>query len=347
MPVSPTIPVAADLALKEPAASVEESASTQAEAPAGKPEGARPRSGRKRRGKAAAAAEQAQSAAEPVAAQAESAAEPLTTPGVSLPAKGPSAYTFLPVQTAPVGYELSGVEPETEAEGAEEEAPVRKAKPKRRKSTIVVLLLAVLLLVGAAVMGGIAWYQGGHRGFTAVDMDGNRVAPDDPSLNDPAFVQAADAKPDLGLRFKIPSVSLDVALGSVNQVDGTLNPPGFTSAFLVKNLGVGTSLANADKGTVYVVTHSLRAPGRAPGNYVTDSSGAIVVKNGAEIDVGDRVYSVVSSESVLKENLGLQTNLWANTPNMLVFVTCLESGSATFNAGHSDTNVVIIGQLVS
>jgi len=221
-----------------------------------------------------------------------------------------------------------------------------EAKPKRKwsRSSLLLLLLAILLVVGAAVTGGIYWYKQAHT-VTFVDMNGKKVIPDDNSVFDPAYVQAADAQPDVGQRFKVPSVSLDVPLGSVNQVNGLINPPGFTSVYWVKNMGV--SLANADKGTVYVVTHAVKAPGEAPGDYMIDQTTTTVkLKQGDEIDVGDRKYTVDSSMTVSKDELGSQTALWAGTPGMLVLITCMQGGLYLPN-GHSATNVVIIGTLVS
>ena len=351
-PTSPTIPVAADLGLEQVATPVAEEplAAPSEEAPvAPVEEGARPwwSRGRQLR-KARAAAEQAQlaSAVEPEESVVEpEAVEPAAPASAAVTA--PLAYTLLPTPGRPGGYELPETELEAEPEGAEVIEPAAEEKPKRRRSTILILLLAVVLLVGAVVTGGLAVCQSSHQNGTFRDLMGNKVAPEDNSINDPAYVQAADAKPDIGLRFKIPSVDLDVALGSVKSVNGVINPPGFTSAFLIRDFGLGTDLENADKGTIYVATHALRSPGKAPGNYVVDQNGNILVQDGAEIDVGGRVYKVVSSETVLKTDLGLQANLWSDTPGMLVFVTCLESGSAIITNGHSDTNVVIIGTLVS
>jgi len=228
----------------------------------------------------------------------------------------------------------------------DEDIAEKPAKPRQKwsRSSLLLLLLAILLVVGAAVTGGIYWYKQAHTP-TFLDMNGNKVVPDDNSVFDPAYVQAADAQPDLGQRFKVPSVNLDVPLGSVNQVDGLINPPGYTSVYWVKNMGV--SPANADKGTVYVVTHSVKSPGTAPGDFLIDQSTvSVIVQKGAEIDVGDRKYTVDSSLTVSKDELGSQTSLWAGTPGMLVLITCMQGGTYLPN-GHSATNVVIIGTLVS
>ena len=215
-------------------------------------------------------------------------------------------------------------------------------KRKRRLSDILLLVLALLLLIGGAIFGIMAW-QKSHGEETFPDMAGNRVVPEDDSAQDPAFQAAADANPDVGTRFIISSVGLDVPLGEVNEVNGVMNPPGFTSAYRVRNRGV--NLPNASAGTVYVIAHSLRSPGQAPGNFVIDvTAGAVAVPVGATIQVGDRTYQLTSSKIIPKTELGAQTELWANTPGMLVFITCLQYPDRSHDLLD---NVVLIGQLVS
>jgi len=216
---------------------------------------------------------------------------------------------------------------------------------------VLLLVLAIALVAGGAVYGVSAWRSTAPSDPNAVqyvDMAGNQVIPDDPAVQDPSYVQSADPQDYNGLHFKIPLVGLDVPLREANVVDNVINPPGYTSVYLMRNLGV--PLTDAATGTVYVAAHSLRAPGRAPGNFVIDpAAGVIVVQTGAEIDVGDRVYSVVSSRVVSKPDLGAQADLWTSTPGMLVFITCLQSTSeAGYQAdGHAKDNAVIVGQLVS
>jgi len=246
------------------------------------------------------------------------------------------------------------------------------ATAQRRSTTskIVVACLTVVVLMAAAIIIGFTHRPSNGpvnplpsnpihfppvaspstaadtpRTPTFVDMNGNPVVPYDTSVYDPTYVQEADAQPDLGERFKVPSVNLDVPLGSVNVVGGLIDPPGFTSVYWVKNMGV--SLEYADEGTVYVVTHSLKSPSVAPGDYMIDQNTATVaVQKGAEIDVGDRTYTVDSSMTVSKDELGQQTDLWAGTPGMLVLITTVQAGQYLPN-GQSVTNVIIIGTLVS
>jgi len=214
-------------------------------------------------------------------------------------------------------------------------------------------VLAVLLIAGGISYGVYTYRKDAASASTATfrDMANKPVAPDDTQIEDPSYVQAADPTPDVGLRFKIPSVNLDVPLGEATVVGGVINPPGFSSVFHLRNLGV--ALDKAATGPVYVAAHSLRSPGKAPGNYVINESsgttGTIAVQNGAEIDVGDLVYTVVSSRIIDKTEFSSQTDLWADTPGMLVFITCLQSTTSDgyLSNGHAKDNAIIVGQLVS
>ena len=222
----------------------------------------------------------------------------------------------------------------------------KPAKPvkHRRKSDILLLVLAFLLMIGGAVFGVMAWQKSQANKDLPVDMDNNRIMPEDTSALDPDFLKAANTVDDIGVRFVINSVGLDVPLGEVNAVNGVLNPPGFVSAYRVRNLGV--TLDAAATGTVYVVAHALRPPGRGPGNFVTDlSNGTVTVKVGDLIQVGDVNYRMTDSRVVSKADLGGEADLWANTPGMLVFVTCMET--TIDKSGHAVNNAVIIGQMLT
>jgi len=221
---------------------------------------------------------------------------------------------------------------------------------KRSRATDLLLLLLSLALVVGGVVYGVASLRPASSGGDVqyVDMAGNQVVPDDPQVQDPSYVDSADPQDDTGLRFKVPSVKLDVPLREANVVDNVINPPGFNSVYLMRNIGV--SLDAASTGPVYVAAHSLRAPGEAPGNFVIDpAKGVIVVPTGAEIDVGNLVYNVVSSRVISKPDLATQSDLWAPTPGMLVFITCLQSTSPSgYQAdGHAKDNAIIIGKLAS
>lgn len=158
-----------------------------------------------------------------------------------------------------------------------------------------------------------------------VDLNGNRVEldPGETPAN-PADVISNDT----GARLTVPSVGLDVPLGAINARDGEITPPGFTRAFTIANMGAAPS--NATDGTVYVVTHSLRGGGRAPGNYLFDTkTSRSRIDAGDEIHLGDHTYSVTRARTVAKPDLADDRELWTNTPRRLVLITCLQNPRGT------------------
>ncbi len=109
----------------------------------------------------------------------------------------------------------------------------------------------------------------------------------------------------------------------MNVVDGVLQPPGFTSAYWVRNLGVSPD--RADAGTVFVVMHSLRGGGVGPGNALIDVDAARArIAVGADISVADVHYRVDRTQVVDKTAIGSEADVWANTAGRLVVVTCLQ-----------------------
>jgi hypothetical protein len=134
---------------------------------------------------------------------------------------------------------------------------------------------------------------------------------------------SASATPSGTGRFQAPSVGLDVPLGSLDVVDNELEPPGFTSAYWVRNLGV--SPTDSANGTVFVVMHSLRNGGEGPGNALIDvDDGKARIASGASIVVDDVEYHVVSSETVDKSQISGDQSVWADAPGRLVVITCLQ-----------------------
>src|SRR5699024_8173753 len=111
-----------------------------------------------------------------------------------------------------------------------------------------------------------------------VDMHGDPAALDPGTMPAPAQTKAMRAVEATGHRFRVPSVGLDVPLGALTMVDKTITPPGITSAYRVRNLGV--PLRKAARGTVFVAMHSLH-DGVGPGNYLIDEkAGTARVKPG-------------------------------------------------------------------
>lgn len=181
---------------------------------------------------------------------------------------------------------------------------------------------AAALVVAVLTVGFALASRGPSPGL--VDLRGNTVAADPGSTPSAQVVTAQHAEESIDRqRFSVPSVHLDVPLGALNEVDGVIQPPGFTSAYLVRNRGVAPT--DARKGTVYVVAHSLRNGGVAPGNYLIDvHSGRSAVAVGSRIVVGDVDYQVTHTEAVTKTELAEKSDLWADQPNRLIVITCLQ-----------------------
>ncbi|WP_282848882.1 class F sortase [Microbacterium oxydans] len=195
------------------------------------------------------------------------------------------------------------------------------------------------LAIGAAVVGFAATPS--PAAALERDLNGNTVQLDS---GDASSVDAAvsDAVADVGSRFEVPSVGLDVPLGELNEVDGTITPPGFTSVYRVTNRGV--DVTQASSGTVYVATHSLRGGGVAPGNYLIDVDDARPsIAAGETILVAGVHYVVDDSYAVDKSALPARSDVWADEPGRLVVITCLQNPQGTA----STQNVVIEAHLAT
>lgn len=203
----------------------------------------------------------------------------------------------------------------------------QKARARRRRwvyLTVGAVAIAVLIISGI----GIGNYFAGP-----VDMHGNRVQADDGAPPS----DASSAVPAIGDdRFTVPSVGLNVPLGALTSVDGVIEPPGFTSAYWVRDHGVSPS--NGKKGTVFVVMHSLRNGATGPGNYLIDiARRTSKVGIGAKIHVNNTTYTVTGTQAINKPAIADASSIWANTPNRLVVITCLQRPQG----GPSQQNIVI------
>ncbi|QAY61769.1 class F sortase [Microbacterium protaetiae] len=197
---------------------------------------------------------------------------------------------------------------------------------------MIAVIVAVLLIAGGAT--ALLWPHGGLR-----DMNGNAVALD--AAATPAGPQLTDMDPvdDTNTRFAVPSVGLDVPLGALTAVGDEITPPGFTSAYLVRNLGVTPQ--NAPEGTVFVVMHSLRDGAVGPGNYLIDvDSGTAAVHPGDEVDVSGVAYTVTGASDIIKTAIADDDDIWADQPGRLVVITCLQRPGG----GPSHDNIVITAQ---
>ncbi len=231
-------------------------------------------------------------------------------------------------------------------------APTEEQPPeKKRRGGILLLVLSILLIVAGVTFGVMSFLPGhslGHSLNPATqqlrDMDGELVVPDEPIPTSSEFTEQLQmVEDDGGDGFVVPSLNLDVPLGSINSVDNALNPPNFTSVFVVRNMGV--SLDNADQGTVYMATHAIQH-GHAPGDYF-QKNGQVTLNPGDIIKANNRQYAFVESQVIPKkgdDGLSSHGELWTNDPGRLVLITCLLNPDGHSNA---NDNLVIIAKLVS
>jgi len=203
-------------------------------------------------------------------------------------------------------------------------------------------VLMAALVAGALVASDLLRQHDDRGAVTGTDLHGNTVQLDPDSGLTPKLVQEMDAVVDTGERFTVPSVGLDVPLGSLDMVHDTITPPGFSSAYFVRNLGVAPGSATSTAGTVFVALHSLRGGGVGPGNYLIDvDTGRSRVADGATITVAGIDYTVTGSRVIGKQELPGAADVWANTPGKLVVITCLQRPD-----GRASTqNMVITAQL--
>ncbi|QAY63783.1 class F sortase [Xylanimonas allomyrinae] len=218
--------------------------------------------------------------------------------------------------------------PSAPASGASDGAVRRRRRwwPVWRPAGVSAAALVALVLVAATAPS--------THGEPLPDMDGHLVVADPGSVPSVSEVSRMKLVDDIGMRVQVPKVGLDAPLGEMNEVDGMIRPPGFTSVYLVRNMGV--DLDHASEGTVYMATHSVRG-GRAPGNYLINiPQGIATVGPGDEVRVSDLVYHVTAVELIPKTQLPSVARLWEPQPGRLVLVTCLQRA-----AGRSLKNLVV------
>lgn len=172
---------------------------------------------------------------------------------------------------------------------------------------------------------------------TQRDQRGDAVIIDPGEAPGPSTLKRMNPTVDAGERIVIPSVHLDAPLGAINTVAGVVTPPGFTAVYAIRNLG--TRIDQPDNGTVFLVTHSLRGGGTAPGNALIDlEHHRSAVEPGAKIIVAGTAYTATGSQTIAKPDLAKAAGLWADTPGRLVIITCLQRP----NGAPSVDNLVII-----
>ncbi|MFT4010042.1 MAG: class F sortase [Nocardioidaceae bacterium] len=171
-------------------------------------------------------------------------------------------------------------------------------------------------------------------------MNGASVRLDPGSLPDARVRARMKMVDDTGERFVVPSVGLNVPLGALTMVGSTITPPGVTSAYWVRNLGVAP--AAAANGSVYVTMHSIHGAGEGPGDYLIDvSTGTAAVKPGARVQVAGKHYRVTGSTTIARSDLSSVHWVWRNVPGRLVVITCLQRPDAELAV----KNVIIVAKL--
>lgn len=190
---------------------------------------------------------------------------------------------------------------------------------RRALTAAAVVAASAAVVVGTLSAVGALPAADGPR-----DLAGAPVQADVPVPASAAGDGSAQPAVDSGLgRLRAPSVGLDVPLGAVDVVGGVVDPPGFTSAYRVRDLGVAPEDAGA--GTVFVVMHSVRGGGTGPGDLlIDDQAGSARIAPGAVIEVAGVDYAVGSSRAVPKGALPDDAAVWADTPGRLVVITCLQ-----------------------
>lgn len=214
----------------------------------------------------------------------------------------------------------------------------RHTRPRRRRSALRIIAFCVFVAIAlAAGTYTVVGYE--IRAHYPKDMRGNPVAVSPPSHE---VAEQTDAVAAVGsMRLRVPSTGLNVPLGELNEVDGVMDPPGFASAYLVRNYGA--NLAHATTGTVFVVMHSCRGGDICPGNYLINvAAGEASVHDGAAVYVDGLHYRVTGWQKVYKPDVHDDTAIWADVPGRLVLFTCLQVPAQT----ESIDNMVITAQLV-
>jgi hypothetical protein len=216
--------------------------------------------------------------------------------------------------------------------------PAPRRTRRRRSIGLVRIVVASILGVGAVAAGVSTVSAYLAEQSSPRDMRGNPVSLPTPPK---AVQERTDAVSQVdGMTLRVPSTGLDVPLGQLNEVDGVIDPPGFSSAYLVRNYGA--TLEHASEGTVFVVMHSCRGGAVCPGNYLINvAEGTASVKVGADIYLDGRHYRVTGSQKVYKPDVHTDAALWEDTPGRLVLFTCLQVPAQT----ESVDNMVITATL--
>lgn len=174
----------------------------------------------------------------------------------------------------------------------------------------------------------------------SVDMNGRDIVPASPSesddatteenyTTDPNYTENINQVSNIGERFVIPSVGLDVPLGTMNSYDGLIEPTNFTSAFVVTDFSPGWP--NSSDGSTVIAMHALDEGGIAPGNFVVGTNNHEErTKSGDTITFNGKNYSISSQKRIGKGLIAYDKEVWESKPNRLVLITCLPNSNDNF-----------------
>lgn len=198
-----------------------------------------------------------------------------------------------------------------------------------------VLTLIILGVAGIAVYVGLDLGDGsGEKGDITsghVTVDGTSVHLEEaPSKKDVKKMAPQALDGDL----VVPSVGMSTSLASMNEVGGVINPPGLTKAYMVRGHGTPD---HPEKGTTYIAVHSVQGA-NLPGNKLIKVAAAKpAVHPGETITAQGHDYTITKAYAVNKSDISGEKELWADEPDKLVILTCLQRTS-----GRSVQNIVIV-----
>lgn len=175
-----------------------------------------------------------------------------------------------------------------------------------------------------------------NRSSTAPkDMNGNSIQLDEPLTG--TDIEKMSIEPTEN-RLIIENLGLNSPISTMNSIDGVINPPDATSAYLLRDYG--TTLNKPLKGAIYAVAHSLKS-GIGPGNYLFDwQNDKILVKEKDLIEISNLQYEVSRIDLTDKTKIGEHETIWDNEPGKLVFITCLQRAQ-----GRSLKNLIVEADL--
>lgn len=196
----------------------------------------------------------------------------------------------------------------------------------RKKSSKGLTVFIVIVVLALIVAGGYFIWKGMNEEPEIV-YDGQ--PPSQSEIDD------MDPQPTSG-RIVAPEVGLDAPLGEISiPASNVINPPDFEHVFIFRDFG---TVDDAESGTVYAATHSLKGS-NSPGNDLIDiDTGQPTLGTDDEITVDGQKYEVIESHTTSKTELPADEDIWnAEIDNRLVLITCLQRP-----AGRSIDNVVTI-----